>query len=121
MEESKTRKSGYGLPLPHTLVSLFVEDPTSLPQGVEYEFQTLPVIETFCLQVDAKAIQDGDLLTVYVSTEDPRESSFVPTDVQTAAIQRSKARAVRDYTKADALRQKIKDAGYGLDIHMPLA
>ncbi|XP_009350685.2 staphylococcal-like nuclease CAN2 [Pyrus x bretschneideri] len=96
----------YGLPLPHTLVSLSAEVPTSLPQGVKYEFRTLPV--------DGKAIQDGDSLTVYVSTEDPRESSFVPIDVQRAAIQRSKARAVRDYTKADALNQKIKDAGYGV-------
>ncbi|KAM1020313.1 hypothetical protein ACFX13_042300 [Malus domestica] len=96
----------YGLPLPHTLVGLSAEAPTSLPQGVKYEFQTLPV--------DGKAIQDGDSLTVYVSTEDPRESSFVPTDVQTAAIQRSEARAVRDYTKADALRKKIIAAGYGV-------
>ncbi|KAM1505546.1 hypothetical protein TB2_001498 [Malus domestica] len=80
------------------------EDPTSLPQGVKFEFQTLPV--------DEKAIADGDTVTVYVSTEDPRESSCVPSDVQTAAIERSEARAVRNYTRADALHKKIIDAGY---------
>lgn len=36
----------YGLPLPHTLIQLSTGVPTSLPQGVQYEFQTLPVIAT---------------------------------------------------------------------------
>ncbi|XP_059666808.1 staphylococcal-like nuclease CAN2 [Cornus florida] len=94
----------YGLPLPQTLVELSSEVPTSLPEGLKFELQTLPV--------DAKAVADGDTVTVYVSTTDPRESSYVPNDVQVAAVQRSKARAERNYTKADALHEKIVDAGY---------
>ncbi|CAB4271028.1 unnamed protein product [Prunus armeniaca] len=94
----------YGLPHPNTLVQVSAGVPTSLPQGVKFEFQTLPV--------DVKAIPDGDTVTVYVSTEDPRESSCVPSDVKTAAIQRSKARAKKNYTKADELHKKIIDAGY---------
>lgn len=94
----------YGLPHPHALVQLSAGEPTSLPQGVQFEFQTLPV--------DAKAVADGDTVTVYVSTADPRESSCVPNEVQMAAIQRSKAREKKNYTKADALHKKIIDAGY---------
>lgn len=63
-------------------------------------------------QVDAKAVADGDTITVYVSTADPRESSSVPKEVQAAAIQRSKARAERNYDKADALHKKITDQNY---------
>lgn len=62
--------------------------------------------------MDAKAVADGDTITVYVSTADPRESSSVPKEVHTAAIQRSKARAERDYPKADALHKKIIDQNY---------
>ncbi|XP_022764956.1 staphylococcal-like nuclease CAN2 isoform X2 [Durio zibethinus] len=95
----------YGLPLPHTLVQQpSATAPTSLPEGVNYELQTLPV--------DVKAVADGDTITVYVSTTDPRESSNVPREVQLAAVQRSKARAEQNYTKADALHKKITDAGY---------
>nr|XP_011469960.1 PREDICTED: staphylococcal-like nuclease CAN2 isoform X1 [Fragaria vesca subsp. vesca] len=118
----------YGLPLPQTLVQLSTGVPTSLPQGVQYEFQTLPVIATILviyflgtqgvqyelqtLPVDAKAVADGDTVTVYVSTADPRESSNVPTEVQAAIIQREKAREKRNYAKADELHKKIIDAGY---------
>lgn len=63
-------------------------------------------------QVDAKAVADGDTITVYVSTADPRESSSVPKDVQTAAVQRSKARARKDYARADELHKQIIDSGY---------
>lgn len=94
----------YGLPLPHTLVPLSTGVPTVIPHGVKFELHTLPV--------DRKAVADGDTVTVYVSTSDPRESSSVPRDVQAAAAQRSKARAIRDYTKADALHKKIIDSGY---------
>lgn len=62
--------------------------------------------------MDVKAVADGDTVTVYVSTSDPRESSSVPKDVQLAAVQRSEARAKKNYTKADALHKKITDAGY---------
>ncbi|KAF3948240.1 hypothetical protein ACB098_06G135600 [Castanea mollissima] len=94
----------YGLPLPHTLVKPSAGAPTSLPAGVKYEFQTLPV--------DAKAVADGDTVTVYVSTTDPRESSCVPREVHVAAVQRSQARAEKNYTKADAIHKKIIDSGY---------
>ncbi|XP_021855834.1 staphylococcal-like nuclease CAN2 isoform X2 [Spinacia oleracea] len=94
----------YGLPLPHSLVELSTGVPSAHPDGVKYELHTLPV--------DAKAVADGDTITVYVSTADPRESSSVPKEVHTAAIQRSKARAERDYPKADALHKKIIDQNY---------
>ncbi|KMT18853.1 hypothetical protein BVRB_2g029580 isoform A [Beta vulgaris subsp. vulgaris] len=94
----------YGLPLPHTLVELSTGAPSTLPNGVKYELHTLPV--------DVKAVADGDTITVYVSTTDPRESSSVPKEVQLAAIQRSKARAERNYPKADALHKKITDQNY---------
>ncbi|PQP97685.1 staphylococcal-like nuclease CAN2 [Prunus yedoensis var. nudiflora] len=94
----------YGLPLPQTLVQVPAEVPTSLPQGVQFEFQTLPV--------DAKAVADGDGLTVYVSTADPRESSCVPSEVLMAAVRRAKARAKKNYTRADELHKKITEAGY---------
>ncbi|XP_050250862.1 staphylococcal-like nuclease CAN2 isoform X2 [Quercus robur] len=98
----------YGLPLPHTLVQLTAGAPTSLPAGVKYEFQTFPV--------DSRAIADGDGMTVYVSTTDPRESSCVPREVQVAAVQRSQARAEKNYTKADAIHEKIIESGYrGID------
>ncbi|CAH8384781.1 unnamed protein product [Eruca vesicaria subsp. sativa] len=97
--------SFYGLPLPHTLVELSTEaPPESLPEGVLFEFQTLPV--------DPKAVADGDTITVYVSSSDPVVSSSVPREVNVAAVQRAKARERKDYTKADALHQKIIDSGY---------
>ncbi|PSS33270.1 nuclease protein [Actinidia chinensis var. chinensis] len=43
---------------------------------------------------------------------DPRELSSVPRDVQTAAVERSKARAQKNYAKADALHKMIIDMGY---------
>lgn len=55
---------------------------------------------------------DGDTVTVYVSTGDGREASNVPGEVQAAAVQRSKARAQRNYDKADALHKQIIDSGY---------
>ncbi|KAK7276444.1 hypothetical protein RIF29_17583 [Crotalaria pallida] len=94
----------YGLPLPHTLVEVVVQPPTVLPDGVKFEMHTLPV--------DAKAVADGDTITVYVSTTEPRESSVVPGNVHAAAVQRADARARRDYTKADALHKQIIDSGY---------
>ncbi|MCL7048540.1 hypothetical protein MKW94_004220 [Papaver nudicaule] len=96
----------YGLPLPHNLVEVpaVAGNPASRPQGVKFELHTLPV--------DAKAIPDGDTLTVYVSAADPREAPNVPKAVHVAASQRAKARAVRDYPKADALHKTIIDAGY---------
>ncbi|GAB2220744.1 hypothetical protein Drorol1_Dr00008415 [Drosera rotundifolia] len=94
----------YCLPLPHSQVQLLASDPSRWPDGVKFEFHTLPV--------DAKAVADGDTITVYVSTADPRESSSVPQDVQIAAIQRAQARAERNYDIADALHQSIVESGY---------
>lgn len=126
----------YGLPLPHTLVELSAPAPTatSLPDGVKFELQTLPVSNQrmillwemtkhfdhyLCVlivlnsyQVDAKAVADGDTVTVYVSTEHPRESSCIPKEVLNAATQRSQARNAKNYAKADALHKIITDAGY---------
>ncbi|CAF1807287.1 hypothetical protein Bca4012_028921 [Brassica carinata] len=97
--------SFYGLPLPDTLVELSTEPPPgSWPEGVLSEFQTLPV--------DPKAVADGDTITVYVSTSDPVVSSSVPREVNVAAVKRAKARERKDYTKADALHQKMIDSGY---------
>lgn len=95
----------YGLPLPHSLVELTSDGaPPSHPQGLKFELHTLPV--------DAKAVADGDTVTVYVSTTDPGESSCLPRDVQAAAIERSKARAQKNYQKADELHKQIIDSGY---------
>lgn len=55
---------------------------------------------------------DGDTITVYVDTADPRESNSVPREVQEAATERIKARAAKNYEKADTLQKIIVDAGY---------
>ncbi|XP_073042653.1 staphylococcal-like nuclease CAN2 isoform X3 [Primulina eburnea] len=94
----------YGLPLPHILVELTSVTPPSRPEGLKFELYTLPV--------DRKAVGDGDGMTVYVSTMDPRESAIVPTEVQVAAFERSEARTQRKYDVADKLRKKINDLGY---------
>ncbi|KAI3987232.1 hypothetical protein MKX01_031716 [Papaver californicum] len=99
----------YGLPLQDNnpvdeIPDLVVVNPTSLPEGVKFGLHTLPV--------DAKAIPDGDTITVYVSAADPREAPSVPKAVHVAASQRAKARASKDYPKADALHKNIIAAGY---------
>lgn len=55
---------------------------------------------------------DGDTITVYVSTTDTKESAIVPREVQIAAAERAKARARRNYDKADELHKQIIDSGY---------
>jgi hypothetical protein len=62
--------------------------------------------------VDAKAVADGDTITVYVDTADPRESGNMPPEVQEAAADRIKAREAKNYRKADMLQKIIVDAGY---------
>lgn len=64
--------------------------------------------------MDVKAVADGDTITVYVNSTDPRESASVPGELQVFAVQRAEARSVRNYTEADALHKKIIDAGYRL-------
>ncbi|KAI7744931.1 hypothetical protein M8C21_016830 [Ambrosia artemisiifolia] len=92
--------------LPHLLVELRAGEAPSLTDGLKFELRTLPV--------DAKAVADGDTVTVYVSTLDGRESSRVPRQVEVAAVERSEALAERNYSKADALQKQITDAGYRL-------
>lgn len=75
-----------------------------VPNGLKFELNTLPI--------DAKSVSDGDTVNVYVSTLDPREAACVPQDVQVAAAERARARAERNYTKADALHKQIISAGY---------
>ncbi|CAO2208877.1 unnamed protein product [Urochloa humidicola] len=74
------------------------------PHRVSYELHTLPV--------DAKAVTDGDTITVYVNMANHPESSNVPQEVHKAAIERIKARAAKNYQRADALQKIILDAGY---------
>ena len=62
--------------------------------------------------MDAKAVADGDTVTVYVSTLDARESSRVPRDVQLAAVEWNKAEAEKNYAKEDELNKQMKKAGY---------
>lgn len=98
--------SFYGLPQPHSTVEVTTtaQAPPSAPNGLKFELNTLPI--------DAKSVADGDTVNVYVSTLDPREAACVPRDVQVAAAERTRARAVRNYTKADALHKQIISAGY---------
>ncbi|KAI3996137.1 hypothetical protein MKX01_031491 [Papaver californicum] len=98
----------YGLPVLHEhqidipAVEVF---PPPRPEGVKFELHTF--------QVDAQSVPDGDGLTVYVDVADPREATLsVPEDVKVAVLERSKARASKDYPKADALLKTIIDAGY---------
>lgn len=64
-------------------------------------------------QVDPRDVVDGDGITAYVDTATPEESADVPMEVQQAAIQRTAARAARNYREADALKKNISAAGYG--------
>lgn len=94
----------YGLPSPDALVDLTDGAPPPHPQGLKFELHTLPV--------DAKAVADGDTITVYVNTVDSRESAVVPREVQIAAAERAKFRARRNYDRADELHKQIIDSGY---------
>ncbi|MFQ6666252.1 hypothetical protein Gotur_032679 [Gossypium turneri] len=67
---------------------------------------------TSTVEVDGNTVPDGDGLYVYVNTDDPRESSNIPRAVLMAAVQRSEARAMKNYTRADELRQNIIQSGY---------
>lgn len=66
----------------------------------------------FSHQVDAKSVADGDTVNVYVDTSDSRVCGSVPREVQKAAAERARARAAKNYQKADALLKTIVDAGY---------
>jgi hypothetical protein len=62
--------------------------------------------------VDAKAVTDGDTITVYVNIANHPESGNVPQEVHKAVIERTKARVTKNYQRADALQKIILDAGY---------
>ncbi|KAG4128041.1 hypothetical protein ERO13_D10G252700v2 [Gossypium hirsutum] len=94
----------YDLPRPSILEEISTGVPTRLPEGVKFEMRTLPV--------DGNTVPDGDGLNVYVNTDDTRESSNIPRAVHMAAVRRSKARAKKNYARADELREKIIDSGY---------
>nr|CAB3476148.1 unnamed protein product [Digitaria exilis] len=78
----------YGLPHPNAAASTpaATAPPPPKPKGAKFELHTLPI--------DPKSVADGDTINVYVDTADPRESGSVPREVQKAAEERAKARAV---------------------------
>nr|KJB74415.1 hypothetical protein B456_011G293000 [Gossypium raimondii] len=94
----------YDLPHPTIFEEISTGVPIRLPEGVKFEMHTLPV--------DGNTVPDGDGLNVYVNTDDPRESSNIPRAVLMAAVRRSKARAKKNYARADELREKIIESGY---------
>ncbi|XP_019415246.1 PREDICTED: staphylococcal-like nuclease CAN1 [Lupinus angustifolius] len=59
----------YDLPQPNNPIEVKVKPSSSIPNGVKFELHTLPV--------DAKAVSDGDTLTVYVSITKPCENEEV--------------------------------------------
>ncbi|KAF8648791.1 hypothetical protein HU200_064489 [Digitaria exilis] len=80
--------SFYNLPIP--LPSPPSASASSLPDGVQFVLNTLPV--------HYKCIGDGDGFSAYVDTADPRESANVPLEVHEM--------------KADALLRSLHEAGY---------
>lgn len=80
--------------------------------GAPPPHQTSLQFELITLPVDAKAVADGDTITVYVRATDPREAPLVPKDVAAAAVQRANARSHKNYARADELHQRIIDSGY---------
>uniref|UniRef100_A0A0D9UX60 TNase-like domain-containing protein n=1 Tax=Leersia perrieri TaxID=77586 RepID=A0A0D9UX60_9ORYZ len=72
--------------------------------GVKYELHTLPV--------DAKAVTDGDTITVHVVMADHPGSFSVPQEVHRAAADRDEALMDKNYQRADELQKIILDAGF---------
>ncbi|WOK96691.1 putative staphylococcal-like nuclease CAN1 [Canna indica] len=97
--------SYYGLPIPpnyNIVYELALSSSSSsspLNEGGQLVLHTLPV--------DVNDVGDGDGITVYVDTADPRESAAVPIQVQEAAT-----RAARNFAAADKHQKTIKNAGY---------
>ncbi|XP_051223034.1 probable staphylococcal-like nuclease CAN1 [Lolium perenne] len=105
----------YGLPNPNGAAPS--APPSHAPTPTPAAHPTAPThkpvkAELHTLPVDAKAVADGDTVTVYVDVSDSSESGSVPADIKKAAAERTKARAKRDYPTADALQKTIADAGY---------
>lgn len=108
----------YGLPHPNgAAASAPAPAPAHAPAPAPAAHPTAPThkpvkAELHTLPVDAKAVADGDTVTVYVDVSERGESGSVPADIKKAAAERTKARAARDYPTADALQKTIADAGY---------
>ncbi|KAM0866253.1 hypothetical protein ACQ4PT_042747 [Festuca glaucescens] len=82
---------------------------TSLPAGVQFVLNTLPV--------NVNCIGDGDGFTAYVAIrDDPRELANVPQEVYEMLTARTKARIRRDYWSADTLRSTLDKSGYKIII-----
>ncbi|XP_006663734.2 probable staphylococcal-like nuclease CAN3 [Oryza brachyantha] len=94
----------YNFPIPSLPTASSNHQPSSLPEGVQFVLNTLPVYD--------KCIGDGDGFTAYVSTTGPRESANVPLEVHEMVIARTQARQCRDYQSADALLSSLDEAGY---------
>ncbi|TKW07909.1 hypothetical protein SEVIR_7G338500v4 [Setaria viridis] len=94
--------SFYNLPIPFPLPPS--GSASSLPEGVQFVLNTLPIHN--------KCIGDGDGFSAYVDTADPRESANVPLEVHEMVIARTEARTHRDYQKADALQRSLHEAGF---------
>uniref|UniRef100_A0A0E0MIS4 TNase-like domain-containing protein n=1 Tax=Oryza punctata TaxID=4537 RepID=A0A0E0MIS4_ORYPU len=94
----------YNFPISALPTASSNDQPSSLPDGVQFVLNTLPVYD--------KCIGDGDGFTAYVSTTDPRESANVPLEVHELVIARTQARKCRDYQSADALLSSLDEAGY---------
>ncbi|RZC63205.1 hypothetical protein C5167_024963 [Papaver somniferum] len=97
----------YGLPIPRDRVEVpgvvVFPPPPPPPEQVKY-----------VLQIVCGGITAGDCLTVYLDVADTTEAPNVPKVVQIAVSERLKARAFKDYAKADALYKKIVDSDYRL-------
>lgn len=94
----------YNFPIPSLPAASSSHRPSSLPEGVQFVLNSLPV--------NNQNIGDGDGFTAYVATTDPRESAIVPIEVHEMVIARTEARNRRDYQSADALQSSIIEAGY---------
>ncbi|KAG6513154.1 probable staphylococcal-like nuclease CAN1 [Zingiber officinale] len=104
-EEVERLLNYYDLPIPSSHeIPCAPSSSVSLPEGVQFVLFTLPV--------NAKDVGDGDGITAYVDTADPRESADVPAEVHEAVFQRIEARAARNFREADRLKKRISDAGY---------
>lgn len=100
--------SFYNLPIPSLPAASASphQHPSSLPEGIQFVLNTLPVHK--------KCIGDGDGFSAYVDTADPRESANVPLEVHEMVIERTQARTTRDYQRANALLRSLNKAGYGM-------
>ncbi|KAM0911413.1 hypothetical protein ACQ4PT_013491 [Festuca glaucescens] len=95
--------SFYGFVIPTPSVNT-EHHPASLPHGVQFVLNTLPV--------HAKCIGDGDGFTAYVDTADPGESTNVPQEVREAVIAMARTPKLRKSQKKNVLQTKLNKAGY---------